>query len=556
MCTKEAFSVDGYYGFTSPARNAVFGQGIAIFVKPFLNPRALPIVSNSHLVVLTKVCNVIGFYFPPRTDLDDIAACVTEVLQSVNNLVPDVPKLVVGDFNYRTNRGNRRAILCNAFCNVLLDEFGLLLRNNPDIPTFRGPKGSSAIDLIFSDSLPIQVSVTPSFERRHCKVLISWKNDTPRDLQVERRYKRSVDTDLLSSDTSLEHVKPLLDHGAISSATALLEKAILRASTLKTRQHRYHKQWFDDECKTKKKRLVSLKRISYGDTFWAARRDYKKTCREKRRACEEKELIEKIEKSESKPWELFGKRKKISPAPVPLEDWGRHFSKLFDPDKQKPELRLPDTQELHEADSSVWHNQPFSPAVIANAIERPKKNKAAGPDNLINEHLQQSVPVLISLFTLLFNACLTFGTIATQWRTCNLFVLFKGKGSPNEPGNYRGIALLSVVFKLLTCILNRRIMISVENSLPPEQFGYRPRRSTREAIDELITYLQEKISRPKGRAYAAFIDFEKAFDSVQRPGLLQKLYSMGVKGLTLRLVKSILTRTGFKFSMVSGLRPP
>ena len=63
--------------------------------------------------------------------------------------------------------------------------------------------------------------------------------------------------------------------------------------------------------------------------------------------------------------------------------------------------------------------------------------------------------------------------------------LFK-KGDPEDPGNYRGITLLSVVGKLYCKILSNRLVIKLESegSIHEDQAGFR---SGRSCIDNVFT---------------------------------------------------------------------
>jgi hypothetical protein len=134
-----------------------------------------------------------------------------------------------------------------------------------------------------------------------------------------------------------------------------------------------------------------------------------------------------------------------------------------------------------------------------------------------------------------------------------VITIFKGKGCTQDPGNYRGIALQGVFFKLLTWLLNIRIMTNVDHLLPPEQFGFRRGRGTRQALDKLLTDLRRETKDKKGVTYACFVDFEKAFDKVDRGILIDKLHKQfGIKGRILRLVSSILDTN--KVLISDGLR--
>ena len=95
--------------------------------------------------------------------------------------------------------------------------------------------------------------------------------------------------------------------------------------------------------------------------------------------------------------------------------------------------------------------------------------------------------------------------------------LFK-KGDDSDPDNYGGISLLSIVSKVFAAILNKRLYAWAENEekISKEQAGFRKGYST---IDQtfLITMVKSKLdSRRGGKVYVAFIDYEKAFDTVDR----------------------------------------
>ncbi|PSN40569.1 hypothetical protein C0J52_10782 [Blattella germanica] len=77
----------------------------------------------------------------------------------------------------------------------------------------------------------------------------------------------------------------------------------------------------------------------------------------------------------------------------------------------------------------------------------------------------------------------------------------KGKGDPENPTAYRGIALESTPLKLLTGILIKRLAEKLESFLPEEQFSFRKGRSTTQAVENLLEQIKQKIGRPKGKLY-------------------------------------------------------
>lgn len=94
--------------------------------------------------------------------------------------------------------------------------------------------------------------------------------------------------------------------------------------------------------------------------------------------------------------------------------------------------------------------------------------------------------------------------------------IFK-KGDNSDPNNYRGINLISNLSKLFTSILNSRLLnwSFDNNAITDAQFGFKPNYGTRDAIFALHSIITNTLSKGK-RLYCAFIDFRKAFDSIDR----------------------------------------
>ena len=114
---------------------------------------------------------------------------------------------------------------------------------------------------------------------------------------------------------------------------------------------------------------------------------------------------------------------------------------------------------------------------------------------------------------------------------------------PRVPLQYRGICLLSTVYKLFSGILNQRITkVADENALfVDEQNSFRKKRS---CIDHIFTLTSIIRNRKAKRlpTYVAYIEFEKAFDRVDRNLLVHKLLSLGINGRIIESLKCIYNK--------------
>ena len=107
-----------------------------------------------------------------------------------------------------------------------------------------------------------------------------------------------------------------------------------------------------------------------------------------------------------------------------------------------------------------------------------------------------------------------------------------------DPGNYRGIALISCLGKLYLSLWARHLAKHAEGVLGEGQGGFRRRRST---VDQGISVKELLLrERQEGRpVYLCFIDFRKAFDTVWHDGLWRRLWDSGVKGKAWRIIRTL-----------------
>ncbi|GJV65767.1 retrovirus-related pol polyprotein LINE-1 [Tanacetum coccineum] len=115
--------------------------------------------------------------------------------------------------------------------------------------------------------------------------------------------------------------------------------------------------------------------------------------------------------------------------------------------------------------------------------------------------------------TILFNKTFTSARMPEEWRLSEVIPIFKNKGNPQVCSNYRGIKLFGHTMKLWERVIERRLR--TETLVSKNQFGFMPERSSVEAI-HLIRSLMEKYKERQRDLHMAFLDLEKAYDSIPR----------------------------------------
>ena len=101
------------------------------------------------------------------------------------------------------------------------------------------------------------------------------------------------------------------------------------------------------------------------------------------------------------------------------------------------------------------------------------------------------------------------------------------------------------MMKIMTKLLSIRISEVVDHKIPEEQFGFRKGRSTLHAINNLISDIDEALRHTRGKFHAVFIDYTKAFDTLNRSLILTKLEDIiGKNNKLTTLIRNIL-RTNY-----------
>jgi hypothetical protein len=156
---------------------------------------------------------------------------------------------------------------------------------------------------------------------------------------------------------------------------------------------------------------------------------------------------------------------------------------------------------------------------VATAVSSLQRNKALGGSWLSAELLrnQSDRGIYRAIAVLLTTVC--HRGIPPAWNRLTMSSIHK-KGDPQVPSNYRGIAVMAVLPKLLAAVLLARLERATETKQlrASTQAGFRKGARLEDNVLLLMTAIQRanKIGQP---LLVMFIDLAKAYDTVDR-GLL------------------------------------
>ena len=143
--------------------------------------------------------------------------------------------------------------------------------------------------------------------------------------------------------------------------------------------------------------------------------------------------------------------------------------------------------------------------------------------------------------TSIFNQSLQQGVVPDILKISKVTPIDKG-GEITDPANYRPISTLSTFTQIFEkCIYNQLInYIEKHKIIFQFQFGFRKGHSTAQAITEIANTLRKAVDNNLYTC-GVFLDFSKAFDTVNHTILLSKLEAYGIRGIPLRWFQSYLS---------------
>ncbi|GKB28441.1 retrovirus-related pol polyprotein LINE-1 [Tanacetum coccineum] len=146
------------------------------------------------------------------------------------------------------------------------------------------------------------------------------------------------------------------------------------------------------------------------------------------------------------------------------------------------------------------------------ALQKMGRNKAVGPNKIPIEAWRSLGDEGIIWLTSLFNKIFTSAKMPEEWRLSEVIPIFKNKGDAQVCSNYKGIKLLSHTMKLWERVIERRL-----------------RRET------TVSENQER----QRDLHLAFLDLEKAYDSVPRELIWKTLVDKGTSRRYIKVIKDM-----------------
>ena len=465
-------------------------------------------------------------------------------------------------------------------------QHGLQLWNNPvQGDTLRGSNGSSAIDITISRGISSLTDwrIHPDeITSDHCLITFNIPRDSHSDSTIEERCGgeylprsfRNINSEtwdrlLIDIGSGLDRLANNYPDGNIETSllASSINNVIVRAAESALGRSNSvanaRVPWWSENLsrlKSAVKRALRLLRVARADrldghtmelrqeNYRNAVRKYKREIRKSKRSSWKK-FVESM--SADGPWgPAYRAVSNANAAPLSAicsAQTGNLTISAFESGEALVDSLLPaDTAEkdqpahtlIRAIAASYGRHQPcadYEDLPTEEELDRIFKNlglrKAPGVDRINGPIARAAWRAGTHELLQLYRRCFINGIFPECWKVGYLKILRKAKSDrhASDPKGYRLISLLPTLGKVLEKLIAARLNKVLEATCPlsTNQFGFRARRSTEDAILAVIS----AASQPDNRfALVTFLDISGAFDNAWWPMILVKLSLRGVHG--------------------------
>ena len=393
-------------------------------------------------------------------------------------------------------------------------------------------------------------------------------------------FKENLLNDRNLNILSTRLAKNQMDQNSIDNCITLLDEALTTSARkvfpciIKGKNKQKNKKtlngWYTKKCKALRDALrhrsKALSNAPFNktnrDLFVKARTAYKNTCRKAEKAHRKQLTKQLLEMGKNDPkmfWNIidkmnnWGKSKSDPSDSIAPDRWIKHFSKLLNSTKNRSSHPTLSTSASFEPTL----DRMISLKEMHDALSDLKPGKAPGPDGVLLEYLLVFAETFGQMLLKLLNKIFSEHIYPSSWTVNFLKPIFK-KGEKDDTDNYRGLAIGSAFAKLFSQILLKRLTSYIEekNLLSPNQGGFIKGKSTSDHIFLLQTVIEKVVNKGKRQLFAAFIDFKKAYDTVDRDLLLDRLKFLGINGPFLQNITAMYQKTMYSIKLNKGYLTP
>lgn len=188
---------------------------------------------------------------------------------------------------------------------------------------------------------------------------------------------------------------------------------------------------------------------------------------------------------------------------------------------------------------------------IGRIIKSMNSNKAPGDDKIRILDIKNCNISFISTVTKWINLSIKEGKVPPNLKKAIVKPIYK-QGLKSDVGNYRPIAILPAMEKILEKYVSIHVnkYIAKHNIINRNQYGFQAGKSTEALLKVFANLVNSKLNKNK-IVLVLFIDYSKAFDTINHETMKQTLDNIGIRGNLLKWFEDYLNNRTMKVQVGS-----
>lgn len=481
--------------------------------------------------------------------------------------------IVSGDFNINLVKKGKYAKKIYE----LLDQHNLKQIVNKF--TRETPTSRTIIDYVLTNSEKVNFEILNKEKiSDHNTIAINNQNDRSRKINKKKtvkylNYRKHILMNELEKVTWQSDKNMTLNEKVLfleSSLKKIIQKMIVEKKTYEEKN-----DWFDYECRNMKNQRNSLKKL-YDETkteenwknYTITRNKYKNLLKSKQ--CNKiRSKIISNSKNSKKMWKLLKKLykkpieqiKMISFSDTLIKDEKKiaeEFNNFFVNSIEKIIKDIPrcDKNNVNKLNRTMneFNFKKITSEKVIKIVKNIKIKKFH--DNINGEIIFDAMDNCSfgQFFTEIINESLTNSKVPDNWKTATVEPIEKVSGSIKAE-EYRPINKLPITEKILEIVVKEQLeeFLEVNDIYMEQQSGFRKLHSCESALNNIIIEWKKSLENQKV-VVAVFLDFKRAFETVDRRLLLEKMENYGIRNKELEWFKNYFnnrkqnTKIGSAFS--------
>ena len=186
--------------------------------------------------------------------------------------------------------------------------------------------------------------------------------------------------------------------------------------------------------------------------------------------------------------------------------------------------------------------KPIEEADVLAILKSFNNKKSAGLDGITSKNAKALADAISYPLCKIINKSINTGIVPREMKAARVTPIYKA-GQKTKCKNYRPISILPVFSKVLEKIVNNQILNHLEtnNLINKNQYGFRKNLGTSHALAAFTQETYEAFDNGHC-VLGIFIDFSKAFDTINHDILLTKLTQLNFSACTVKWIRDYLTQ--------------